>query len=906
MGRSVRPARRFVRRIWHPGKVKIDAPLNDALDRLEDDYGLNPPDDAVYEAFIAWARSTGRELYPHQEESLLAALAGDHLIVATPTGSGKSLIAMAVLFAQLARGGGGYYTAPLKALVSEKFFDLIGLFGAANVGMVTGDSTINPDAPIICCTAEILANIALREGAEADIDSVIADEFHFYSEPDRGWAWQVPLLILNRAQHVLLSATLGDVSGFVADLERRTGRAVSVIDNAERPVPLSFEYRVDTMSETIKELVETHRAPVYVVHFTQAQAVASATELRSIAIATKEQKAAIAEAIGDFRFGPGFGTILSRLVRSGVGVHHAGMLPRYRRLVERLAQQGLLRVICGTDTLGVGINVPIRTVCFTSLVKYDGTRSRQLSAREFHQIAGRAGRAGFDTTGEVVALAPEHEVDNAKALAKAEGSKKKPQLKKAPEGKVNWTQATFERLIEAQPETLTSQMRLTHAMMLNLLARPGDPLPGIISLITDNHEPKRAANPLIRSAIDIYFSLRSAGVIEHHDREWRDSHEGGAIELKAEVPDDFALNAPLSPFALAALDLLDEEDPDYALNVLSIIEAVQEDPRPVLFAQRRAARDEAMAAMKAEGLEYNERMARLDEITWPKPLEDLLEPAFETYSHTNPWVRDHELSEKSIVRAMVENAMTFSDLVSRYDVARSEGVVLRYLTDTYKALRQIVPEEKTTEELAEIIDWLGELIASVDSSLIMEWEALADGAVSEEDLAARETIPQGDTERAFGANEDGSIDLNRNRHALKTAGRNWIWQFVEAAANDDVEQLALLSRQSIPRFEGLPHISAEQWDAFLDSYFDSHEWLGADTGSRSGEFFSCAEGVDSADLELQGISPALAENCGKLWLLRQVIDDGEDSRDVEFVAVLDVASSMEKAVCQLIRIGEVK
>ncbi|MEZ7897927.1 MAG: DUF3516 domain-containing protein [Flaviflexus sp.] len=897
------------RHVWQSEEVTESlAPLNDALDDLADRYGDDPPADAVYEAFLGWAESTGRSLYPHQEESLLAALEGDHLIVSTPTGSGKSMIAMAALFVALSEGRSGYYTAPLKALVSEKFFDLIGLFGAANVGMVTGDSTINADAPIICCTAEILANVALREGKDADAGVVIADEFHFFSEPDRGWAWQVPLLELTNSQHVLLSATLGDTTHFVEDLGRRTERKVSIIDDAERPVPLTFTYSLETVSETVKELVSTHRAPVYIVHFSQLAAINAATELQSVAIATKEQKAQIAEALGDFRFGPGFGAVLSKLLRAGIGIHHAGMLPRYRRLVERLAQQGLLRVICGTDTLGVGINVPIRTVLLTSLAKFDGEKQRQLTAREFHQIAGRAGRAGFDTMGEVVVQAPEHEIENAKAEAKAAEKKKKPVKKKAPEGQVNWTRSTFDRLISSPPETLESRMTINHSMMLQILARPGDPVKTVYKLLTDNYEPKRASNPLLRKAVDIYTSLRSAGVIVHHDRDWRDAHPGEpAIALAREVPSDFALNAPLSPFALAALDLLDKESPTFALDVVSIIESVQEDPRPVLIAQRKQERDVAMAAMKAEGLEYNERMARLDEITWPQPLAEILVPALETYRQTNPWVMEYELSPKSVVREMVENAMTFSDLISRHDVARSEGVVLRYLTDTYRALRQIIPEDSLTDELSDIITWLGELVRSVDSSLIAEWEALADGIIDDAEIMNHTRIPQGGTERAFGAREDGTVPITANIHAFRTRVRNWLWCFVEAAADEDVDRLASMSHPRV--YAPSVALDGDRWDEFLDDYFTDHEWLGTDTNSRSSSFITFNEDPDVADFVDAGLTQTDAEEAASknIWIVHQIIDDGEDSNDVEFVALVDVGASeqADELVASLAKTGDV-
>src|SRR5215475_12591335 len=473
--------------------------------------------DAVFEAFAGWAAKQGLELYPHQEEALIEVVSGANVILSAPTGSGKSLVATGAHFTALAADERTFYTAPVKALVSEKFFALCDIFGPDEVGMMTGDGSVNADAMIICCTAEVLANIALREGAGADVGQVVMDEFHYYADPDRGWAWQVPLIELPQAQFLLMSATLGDVSRFERDLTRRTGRETAVVSSATRPVPLSFSFELTPVHETVQEILNTGDAPVYIVHFTQAAAIEQAQALMSVNVSSRAEKDEIAELIGGFRFAPGFGRTLSRLVRHGIGVHHAGMLPKYRRLVETLAQAGLLKVICGTDTLGVGINVPIRTVLFTSLSKYDGTRTRLLLAREFHQIAGRAGRAGFDTTGRVVVLAPEHVVENEKALAKAGDDPKKRRKvvrKKPPPGFVSWGMATFERLVAADPEPLTSSFRVTHAMVLNVIGRPGDAFGAMKHLLTDNHEDRASQRRLIHHAIEIYRALLAGGVVE--------------------------------------------------------------------------------------------------------------------------------------------------------------------------------------------------------------------------------------------------------------------------------------------------------------------------------------------------------------------------------------------------------
>lgn len=886
--------------------------LNELLDDLEDNAQLGDVD-ALYAAFTSWAEATGRPLYPHQEESLVEILAGNHVIAATPTGSGKSMIALAAHFVSMAQGGRSYYTAPLKALVSEKFFDLVAHFGAENVGMVTGDVSLNADAPIICCTAEILANQSLREGAELDADMVIMDEFHFYGDPQRGWAWQTPLLELRKAQYVAMSATLGDTTRFERAWKERTGREVTLIDDAERPVPLEFEYVVDTLTDTVPRLLKEGRWPIYIVHFAQKDAVDSAHAFDKATLITDEQKKRITQELSGVHFTKGFGASLRSLLVQGIGIHHAGMLPRYRRLVERLTQQGLLAIVSGTDTLGVGINVPIRTVLMTSLVKFDGARMRHVSAREFHQIAGRAGRAGFDLVGFVRVLAPEHEVEDAKARARLSAAqleaaderaakrakKKDAKKKKGPaEGQISWTKSTFERLVNAAPEALQSHFEMTHSMVLNVLAGADrrDPGEHLVHLATHNDDIIREVNPHLRRLGEIYASMRTAGVVEHVSSAQAQADGLPRLRLVADLPDDFALNQPLSPFALAALDLLDPESPSFALDVVSVIEAVLEDPRPLLFAQQRVARGEAVAAMKAQGMDYDDRMSALEEVVWPRPLAELLEGAFSVYVASNPWVGGLELSPKSVVREMVENAMTFSELVSRYDVGRSEGVILRYLTDAYRAMRQIIPDEMMTDEVRAIIDWLAALIRAVDSSLLDEWEALASGnyAASREDSGT-----SGGVEMAFGADENGVVAFSANRHAFRTAIRRAMFRRVELMSADDVPALAALDEAS--------GWDEDRWDHALERYWAEYDWIGIDQAARATALCPLNEAPTRADLVEAGVSEALADrlNPANYWLAEQRICDPEEDMDWRLTALVDLAASdqAEAVVLRLLSVG---
>ncbi|TDP95098.1 DEAD/DEAH box helicase [Labedaea rhizosphaerae] len=818
----------------------------------------NDPD-ALFDAFTEWVTGTGIELYPAQQEALIELVSGNNVILATPTGSGKSLVATGAHFVALAAGVRTFYTAPIKALVSEKFFALCDVFGPDKVGMMTGDSSVNPGAPIICCTAEILANIALRDGKDADVGQVVMDEFHFYAEPERGWAWQVPLLELPNAQFLLMSATLGDVTRFVDDLSRRTGRTTAVVASAERPVPLYHSYVVTPLHETISELLDTNQAPIYVVFFTQASALEQAQALMSINVCTREEKDKIAELIGDFRFTAGFGKTLSRLVRSGIGVHHAGMLPKYRRLVERLAQAGLLKVICGTDTLGVGINVPIRTVVFTALSKYDGVRTRHLNAREFHQIAGRAGRAGFDTVGNVVVQAPEHVVETEKALAKAGDDPKKRRKvvrKQAPEGFVSWTDKTFDRLVAAAPEPLVSRFGVSHGMVLGVIGRPGDAFAAMRKLLEDNHEDRPAQRKHILRAIAIFRALLAAGVVIRLDEP---DEQGRRWRLTDELQLDFALNQALSPFALGAIELLDRESPEYALDVVSIIESTLDDPRQVLSAQQHKARGEAVQAMKAEGIEYEERMTLLEDVTHPKPLAELLEAAYNTYRAGHPWVADHPLSPKSVVRDLYERAMTFTEYVGYYQLARSEGLVLRYLADAYRALRQTVPDEAKTDELADLIEWLGELVRQVDSSLIDEWEKLQHPG----DEQGGEYVPPA---------------VTRNDRAFTVLVRNAMFQRVKLAAVEDYFALGELDRAS--------GWDAAAWQEALAGYFAEHDEIGTGPDARGPQLL-------------------IIDKEPERWLVRQILDDPAGDHDWSITAEVDLAASDEagSAVVHLSGVG---
>lgn len=816
-------------------------------------YDTNPEltEEEAFEAFTNWVADRGIELWPHQEEALMSLMVGDHVILGTPTGSGKSLVALGMHFMAMCFGETSYYTAPIKALVSEKFFNLVELLGRDNVGMITGDVHINTEAPVICCTEEILANQALREGPDALVHSVAMDEFHFFSDTDRGWAWQVPLLTLPKTQFLLMSATLGDVTQIADLLRRQTTRDVSNVTDAPRPVPLSYEYALTPLEGTVELALRKDEGPLYVVHFSQDAALTSAQNLASYGVATKEQREAVKEAMKGAQFSTAFGKTLKRLLGCGVGVHHAGMLPRYRLLVEKLAQQGLLPVICGTDTLGVGINVPIHTVVLTQLTKFDGRKMRRLRSREFHQIAGRAGRSGFDTEGVVIAEAPEHEIENHKAEVKAAGDPKKLKKikkKRPPENFVNWNKDTFNKLIESVPEQLTPRMRITHSMVLAEVEQGGNARARVDQLIEDSLQPAEEKVKLHVRAAEVLQTLIDADVVVHEV----DENGEDVYSVTMDLPEDFALDQPLSPFLLAALELLDPESPEYAFDLVSMVEATLEDPRQVLRAQERKARDAAMAEMKMDGVDYDERLERIADVTYPKPLEDLLDAAFSKYCDAVPWARDYCLRPKSVLRDMLESAADFKGYIQKLGIMRYEGILLRYLSEAFRGLDRTIPEDKRTEQLKDIIAWLGLIVRSVDSSLVDEWEnagAVLDAAPP--DAAGVEAVV-------------------RDRRGLTVLVRNALFSRVRMAAHRDAAGLG--------EADGDWGFGERAWMQALDEYYETHEEILLDADARSKAYLM----FDEADEEEL-----------RVWHVRQIFHDEAGDNDFVIVADVDLDATQE-------------
>jgi len=837
--------------------------------------------EALLDKFLDYVQEIGLELYPSQEAAILELFDEKNVILNTPTGSGKSLVAMALLFKSLAQGRRAVYTCPIKALVNEKWMSLCREFGPDNVGLSTGDATVNRDAPILCCTAEILANIALREGEKCSFREVVIDEFHWYSDPDRGVAWQVPLLTLPQARFLLMSATLGDTLFFEKELTNLTGRPTVTVRSTERPVPLEYEYSEIPLARTVQRLVEQDRCPAYIVHFTQAEAAENAQNFMSIPLCSKEEREAIDEFIRDYRFDTPYGPQLRKWLKHGIGLHHAGLLPKYRILVEQLAQRGLLKIICGTDTLGVGINIPIRTVVFTRLCKYDGRRTGILSVRDFQQISGRAGRKGFDDKGWVIVQAPEHVIENLMLEEKAKKTGRKFVKRKPPtKNFVNWDRKTFERLVRSNPEPLRSQFQVTHGMLLHVLSREGDGCRAMREIIRRSHETPAAKKRHFRRAWQLFRSLLDKGIVEIIPKDQRDG-SGRKVRVNVELQEDFSMDQTLSLYLIETIQLLDREDPEYPLNVLTLVESILEDPEPILRRQLEKLKAQVIAEMKAQGATYLERMQELDKLEHPKPLRDFIYSTFNAFADRHPWVGQENIRPKSIAREMYEGYWSFEDYVRYYGIERIEGLLLRHLNNVHKVLCQTVPETAKTPEVKEMELYFRLMIRKVDSSLLEEWERLKDPRY-------RPRAPEARAQIKIPEFEEMAADITRNRRAFRSLVRSRIFDFLRA-------------------------LSQSRWDAALEMLdvrtdADATEWTSDRLATLVEEYRQENERImlDPAARNERNTHVEETEG-GRIWIVDQMLVSPEDVTDWAATFRIDLPQSRKarKPVLQLLRLGRV-
>jgi superfamily II RNA helicase len=832
-----------------------------------------PVNDVLLGRFLEYVEGRRLTLYPAQEAAILELFEEKNVVLNTPTGSGKSLVAAALHFKALSQGKRSVYTCPIKALVNEKFMALCRDFGPQNVGLSTGDATVNREAPILCCTAEILANIALREGPAADVGDVVMDEFHYYADRERGVAWQVPLLTLPQTRFLLMSATLGETAFFEEELTRLNGRPSVTVQSTARPVPLEYSYSEMPLAHTLETLASQGKSPVYVVHFTQLEAAQSAQDFTSVNVCTREEKAAIASAIESFKFTSPYGPDIRKWLRHGIGLHHAGLLPKYRVLVEQLAQKGLLKIICGTDTLGVGINVPIRTVLFSKLCKFDGQKTAILSARDFHQIGGRAGRKGFDDKGWVVAQAPEHVIENIKLEEKeARGGKKSVKRKPPEKNFVNWDKNTFARLIAAPPERLVSRFQVSHGMLLNVLGRKANGCEAMRDLIHRCHETPKAKKAHTRRAWQLFRSLVDRKIVEFIPR----TAEGAYLRVNVALQDDFSMDQELSLYLLETVPLLDPQAPDYALVLLTLVESILENPEAILRKQLDRVKDEKMAEMKAQGMEYDQRMEELEKLEYPKPNREFVYSTFNAFADRHPWVGQENIRPKSIAREMFEMFRSFSDYIKDYELQRSEGLLLRHLSRVHKVLTQTVPDSAKNETVREMELYLGTMIRQVDSSLIEEWERMSNPAYQ----------PRAETPevRPPGA-EEAAADITRDAQAFTALIRTKIFMVLRGLVIGDYEQA--IGHLSDPGDAQGQAWTPERLDAVLDPYYAEHERICLEPEARNRRHTYTRPAEDR-----------------KTWTVQQVLVDPEGHNDWMAEFLVDLAQS-RVAAAPVLRLGRI-
>ena len=837
-------------------------------------------------SFMEWAESRGTTLYPAQEEAILELLDGKNVILNTPTGSGKSMVALALHFDSIAHGRKSVYTCPIKALVNEKWMALCKEFGPENVGLSTGDATVNRDAPILCCTAEILSNMALCEGEKLAITDIVMDEFHYYSDRERGVAWQIPLLTLPQSRFLLMSATVGATEFFEREMTKHTGRESITVRSTQRPVPLDFTYSTTELSTEVQKLVNEGKAPVYVVHFTQAAAASNAQNFMSLDLCTKEEKVKINEAIKEVRFSSPYGPDVKRWLKQGIGLHHAGLLPKYRILCEKLAQQGLLKVICGTDTLGVGVNVPIRTVLFTQLCKYSGDKTAILTARDFHQIAGRAGRKGFDNIGYVVAQAPEHVIENLKLEAKSRQTGKKFQKRKPPEhGYVPFDENTYKRLIDAQPEPLTSSFRVDHGMLLNILSRETDGCKAMRTLIKDCHESAASKKQLQHRSFQLFRSLVEKNIVEFV----KPVAEGYShLRVNMDLQDDFAMNQPLSLYLVDTLPKLDSESPEYALDVITLCESIVENPEAILRIQQNKARTARLDELKAQGMEYNQRMEEIEKVEYPKPLREFIYGTYNEFAEQHPWV-DVNVEPKSIVREMFENFSTFSGYVKQYGLQRMEAILLRHLNYVYKVLSQTVPDSYKNDELHEMEDYLGDMIRRTDSSLLEEWEKMAHPEDYQKRLESG--TAEDEAEKAFGADK-AAADITYDKKRFLGMVRQRIFQIMGNLAKQDfaavLDSLAddLEEGQMLVDGEGKPWTENTLTEIMAAYTAEHHKFR--------------------IDVEGRALTHTIVTYEGDVMHIQQMLQDEEEFNDWSIDFEINLTDSREAGIplLKMLRIGE--
>ncbi len=701
---------------------------------------------AFYEKFL-WGR--GIEPYPVQEQAIRHIVAGTSVLVTVPTGTGKTLMAKAALQAAVMRGERAIYTTPLRALTEEKYRELCADFGDENVGFATGDYKVNREAPIQVEVAEILWNRVVGDKSVCPAEVVVMDEGHYFNDPERGYVWEQSIIGLDpRSQLVILSATVGRPDRFCqwASLTRRV--PMELVESRERKVPLVHDFREEPLIDTVRELAHKGDVPAIVFVFGREQCFEVARLLKSCRRFTTDEEKAKVEALCDEALLPGgVANELRPLFSHGIGIHHAGILPRYKQLVEQLALERLIKFVVSTETIAAGINLPARTVVFPSLRKFIKNEPRMVTAAEYHQMAGRAGRPQFDDRGLAITLAPEEIVselkkelrDAAKRPAYDEGKVRKSVYNKARseaqrKGDIIWTPESHAELVRGEPAELRSKTKITTEQVLAIglpdLATTALPGAGFVApkkteLAERMAEAEASLPPSMR--LDIVTMIDNL-LLE--DRERRGLHKTLAQlvdNLRAiEVIDQHGTQvAGMMIRQLQGMDglfiwyALYNHDLDY-VELRQLVEFLVDHD----IIQRQLDRKEE--DKKREWVKARLRELRLEnpQLTWddvvaewerehPRPLTKV-EEVFQAFSAAVPHPELHGGKKpKNVWATMEDSGMSFLEFVAAEGLQHEEGNLFSYLVRVMNFANKL-GEASHLDQLCDLSDRVRALLARID------------------------------------------------------------------------------------------------------------------------------------------------------------------------------------------------
>lgn len=691
-----------------------------------------------YEKFFI---ARGLEPYPVQEQAFDHIFAGRSVLVTVPTGTGKTVIGKAAIHKALALGQKAIYTSPLRALTEEKYRELCEDFGADRVGFATGDYKVNPEAPVQVVVAEILWNRIFGERAGRLADVVVMDEAHYFNDPERGYVWEQSIIGMDpRTQLVLLSATVGDPQQFCAWVYSVRRVEMELVQSHERRVPLYHEYREAYLIEVVRELYDKGDWPAIIFSFSRDQCFEWARLLRSCPrFTTDEERARIEAACDEELLQGGLAKELRALLVHGIGVHHAGILPRYKQLVERLTLERLCKFVVSTETISAGINLPAKRVVFPALRKFIKGKPRLVTSAEYHQMAGRAGRPQFDKEGIAIALAPEgvvqelrKELKELQKRGRAPSEIETERLRKAcyararsqaqAAGDVTWDRETHRKLVEGKPAALASKTKVTPEQILaiglpDLQAPPppdGTRLPPYLDLhmrsVIDHLLLDERSKAEARRTLDMIIdNLKALGVLDEHGRQIA----GKMINRLRGIDGPFVyyllMNRDVGyELARELVEFLVDHD---VIHRILGREGDEKRREWIHKRLRERRRDEPMVTWEDVEEEY--------ERTFPRELSEV-EKVHQEFVAGLPHPELHGGKvQKTIWKKMEEENLSFLEFVSQNGLEHEEGNLFTYLARVMKFARML-HEATTLDEFHELEVRVRRRLSAIDERVLEE------------------------------------------------------------------------------------------------------------------------------------------------------------------------------------------